>query len=259
MSEPFTASDDTAVVMSRELHQSLERDSGGRLSEDWGEVFKWMDLCAAISATKHAKTGKLVTAQVDDMRITGPLLYGDMLTVHAQGMPSPASGLHSPPWVVNNAWNTSMEVEIRLEAENLLEERSDKRVICNSYFTFVAVKDSSGTSKLPKLIPSNPQAEQRFYEAIERRQIRFKRRELINSTSKHLEDRLQLVCELNPNGIEVQENQHLEEEIGDDKRTRKLMAESSIVSCMLVLPPNANHYGNTFGGQVYHLVSSDSF
>ena len=82
---PPTRSADTHVVMSRELNLHLEKDNDARLAEGWGEVFKWMDLCAAIAATKHAKTGQLVTAQVDDMRILAPLYYGDMLTVHGQG------------------------------------------------------------------------------------------------------------------------------------------------------------------------------
>ena len=81
-----TYSENTHVVMSRELNQHLERDTDKRLVEGWGEVFKWMDLCAAIAATKHTKCGNIVTAQVDDMRILRPLHYGDMLTVHAQGI-----------------------------------------------------------------------------------------------------------------------------------------------------------------------------
>ena len=84
-----TYSADTYVCMSRELNQSLEKDNKARLAEGWGEIFKWMDLCAAIAAVKHAKVGKLVTAQVDDMRISQPLFYGDMLTVRSQGLYSP--------------------------------------------------------------------------------------------------------------------------------------------------------------------------
>merc|ERR1712137_625938 len=131
-----------------------------------------MDLCAAISCTKHARTGRLVTAQVDDMRILAPLYYGDMLTVHGQ---------------VNNSWNTSMEVEVRLEAENLLDANAKPRVICKSYFTFVLTKEGRAHG-LPKFIPSNAQHQQVYYEALERRQIRFRRREVIRSTSTYLRE-----------------------------------------------------------------------
>lgn len=80
-----TYSEQTYVEMSREISQLVEKNSRERLVEDWGDVFKWMDLCAAVSAMKHSKTGKLVTAQVDDMRILRPFHYGDMLTVCGQG------------------------------------------------------------------------------------------------------------------------------------------------------------------------------
>lgn len=83
--EACTYSENTYVEMSREINQLVEKNSTNRLVEDYGNVFKWMDLCAAVSAMKHSKTGKLVTAQIDDMRILRPLNYGDMLTVCGQG------------------------------------------------------------------------------------------------------------------------------------------------------------------------------
>ena len=82
--EIITFSADTSVVMNRMLKQGLEKDSNEQLMEGWGEVFKWMDLCAAISAFKHAR-GPCVTANVDDMQLINPLLFGDMLTVRGKG------------------------------------------------------------------------------------------------------------------------------------------------------------------------------
>jgi len=215
LNEEFTYSNETFVKMHRDLRQGRESPVDKRLVEVWGEVLQWMDLCAAISSIKHARSGKLVTAQVDDMSFRDSLLEGDMLTV--TGM-------------VTCSWNSSMEVEVRLEAENLLEE-SQPRHICTSYFTFVLMKGST-MSKLPKLIPTTPEDEKKFYEAAERRRIRMQRRELINATSELF-------------------TSNLEHEFHKDSEVLvKNISDSAVCSSIVVLPSNANPHGNTFGGQI---------
>ena len=141
-----------------------------------------------------------------------------------------------------------MEVETRLEAENLLEE-CEPRLICKSYFTFVLIKGESMV-KLPKFVPSTREDEQKFYESFERRQIRFKRRELIRETTSFINSpRLQ------------KDNSFSNSDIGE--RSVKLISDSSINSSLIVLPTHANPHGNTFGGQVciyfHFLIFCDIF
>ena len=140
-----------------------------------------------------------------------------------------------------------MEVEVRLEAENLLDDTAQPRQICKSYFTFVLTRQGRQHGPLPKFIPSSPQDQQKYYEAVERRQIRFRRREVIKSTSSYLKENDQV-------------KERFPDESSDEGELSTLasknMVDSSIVSSVVVLPPNANPHGNTFGGQVrraYHV------
>lgn len=120
-----------------------------------------------------------------------------------------------------------MEVEVRLEAENLFSDTPEKRVICTSYFTFVLVKEKGQDIKLPKFLPSNPCDQKKFYEAIERRRIRF--------SSKTFQISSEFTERINEENINI---------------NSKTISESAINSVMVVLPQNANPHGNTFGGQV---------
>lgn len=131
-----------------------------------------------------------------------------------------------------------MEVEVRLEAENLFIDKPEKRLICTSYFTFVIVKEPGSDKKLPKFVPSNSQDQTKFYEAIERRRIRFRSSDLFAIAPKLIESY----------GVTSNDNECMDENI-------KTISDSAISSVMVVLPPNANPHGNTFGGQVSCIKS----
>ena len=152
-----------------------------------------------------------------------------------------------------------MEVEVNLDAENLLQKTQTIRPICTSFFTFVLVKPSPSSPqspsisplKLPRFIPSNEEDKRKYLEAIERRRIRMKRRELINLTNE-------LVNNVNNENNNKHKNNGENISIeGDELREKKPMSQSIVCSSILVLPPNANPSGNTFGGQVslYYLIS----
>src|SRR6188472_3893390 len=69
-----------------------------------GWIMKLCDDVAAIAATRLA-AGRVVTAAVDEMRFRSPIHVGDGVTLRG---------------TVNAAWRTSMEVGVRVEAENVL-------------------------------------------------------------------------------------------------------------------------------------------
>ena len=67
-----------------------------------GIVMKLCDEAAGIAAVKHCRT-RIVTAAIDRMTFRHPVHVGELLTCRAS---------------VNAVWHTSMEVGVRVEAEN---------------------------------------------------------------------------------------------------------------------------------------------
>ena len=72
-----------------------------------GVVMKTCDEAAAIAAIRHCGR-RVVTAGVDRMTFVEPIAIGELLTCRA---------------TVNAAWRTSMEVGVRVEAEDAAHRR----------------------------------------------------------------------------------------------------------------------------------------
>jgi acyl-CoA hydrolase len=75
-----------------------------------GVVLAMMDKTAAVAAIRHSRTS-CVTASIDRVDFREPIYLGDLVVMHAS---------------VNYVGRTSMEVGVRVEAEDLLE--SDVRI-----------------------------------------------------------------------------------------------------------------------------------
>src|SRR3954447_8122846 len=86
-----------------------------------GYLMKLCDDAAVIAATRLAG-GRVVTAAVDAMKFRSPVRVGDLVTLRSQ---------------VNAAWRTSMEVGVRVEAENVAT--GEVRHTCTAYLTMVAL------------------------------------------------------------------------------------------------------------------------
>ncbi|MCB9763442.1 MAG: acyl-CoA thioesterase [Alphaproteobacteria bacterium] len=125
-----------------------------------GQVAAWIDICAAVSAQRFARK-PVVTASIDELHFLLPVRRG--MTVVLQSM-------------VNQAWRTSMEVGVRVEAE---DPRSGERIhCCSAYLTFVALDASGRPSPLPTLVvDGDPDCARRAAEAQRRRDHRLAMRE----------------------------------------------------------------------------------
>jgi acyl-CoA hydrolase len=123
-----------------------------------GQLMHWIDICAALSAAKHNQH-VCVTASVDRIDFHHPISLGDAVTLVAS---------------VNRVFNTSMEVGVKVFAENF---REGKRIHTNTaYLTFVSV-DSQGTPvKAVEIIPQSEEEKRRYDEALIRRQNRLSSR-----------------------------------------------------------------------------------
>jgi acyl-CoA hydrolase len=126
-----------------------------------GVVMKLCDEVAAIAAIRHSGF-RAVTAAVDRMTFIAPVHVGELMTFRA---------------TVNAAWNTSMEVGVRVEAEN--PRTGEGRHTSTAYLTMVALDDSGEPTKVPPLAAESDIEVRRQREAELRRTNRLAEREEI--------------------------------------------------------------------------------
>ena len=120
-----------------------------------GQLMHWIDICAALAAAKHS--GRVcVTASVDNIEFHHPIKLGDVVTLKAS---------------VNRAFNTSMEVGVKVHAENYSQ---NKDIHTNSaYLTFVSVGKNGKPVKTFEITPETKNEKRRFKDALERRRVRL--------------------------------------------------------------------------------------
>jgi acyl-CoA hydrolase len=116
-----------------------------------GAVMKLCDEAAGIAAIKHSRC-RVVTAAMDRMAFLEPVNVGDLLTLRAS---------------VNAVWRTSMEVGVRVEAEN--PRTGEVRHTNSAYLTMVALDDAGRPLAVPPLATETPVQERRAREAQVRR------------------------------------------------------------------------------------------
>ena len=124
-----------------------------------GVVLSMMDKTAAIAAFRHSRAS-VVTASIDRVDFREPIYLGDLVLMKAS---------------VNFVGRSSMEVGIRVEAENLLTGR--RRHTNSAYMTFVAVDSNGRPVEVPELKPETDEERRRYSAAKDRRRRRLEERE----------------------------------------------------------------------------------
>ena len=125
-----------------------------------GRVMHLMDMCAAMSAYKHARTA-VVTASVDRLDFLAPVKMGDIMILKSS---------------VNYTGKSSMEVGVRIESEN--PKTGSIYHTSSAYLTFVSLNDNGKPQGVPMVNPETEVEKRRFYEGEERynqRRVRMKR------------------------------------------------------------------------------------
>ena len=119
-----------------------------------GRVMHYMDICAAMSAYKHARS-PVVTASVDRLNFLAPAKMGDILILKSS---------------VNYTGNTSMEVGVRIESENPISGEINHTA--SAYLTFVSLDDNRKPKSVETINPESFDEVRRFKEAERRKEIR---------------------------------------------------------------------------------------
>ncbi|XP_022431470.2 acyl-coenzyme A thioesterase 11 isoform X1 [Delphinapterus leucas] len=198
----------TEVQMSQ-LVLPCHTNQRGELSV--GQLLKWIDTTACLSAERHAGC-PCVTASMDDIYFEHTISVGQVVNIKAR---------------VNRAFNSSMEVGIQVASEDLC---SDKQwSVCKALATFVAHREVSKV-KLKQITLRTEEEKTEHSVAAERRRMRL----VYTDTIKDL-----------------LANCVIQDDLESRDCSRMVPAEKTRVeSVELVLPPHANHQGNTFGGQI---------
>src|SRR3989440_6709234 len=155
MNSPLPRHPRSAKTVKESQHESSElmmpQDANNLGHIFGGVIMSMMDKCAAISAFRHCRA-PVVTASIDRVDFREPIHLGDLVVMKSS---------------VNFAGRTSMEVGVRVEAEELMTGR--RRHTNSCYLTFVAVDRAGRPVEVPGLIPETADEMRRFQAAKERR------------------------------------------------------------------------------------------
>jgi acyl-CoA hydrolase len=134
---------------------ALPNDANGLGNVLGGKVMHLVDLAGAMAAMRHARR-PVVTASVDSLQFLHPVRIGQLIVLRSS---------------VNRVFRTSMEVGVKVVAENLLT--GEKIHTCSAYLTFVALDSAGKATAVPPVIPETEEEKRRYEQAAERREYRL--------------------------------------------------------------------------------------
>jgi acyl-CoA hydrolase len=129
-----------------------------------GILMQWIDIAGGIASARHSG-GAVVTASMDRLHFLSPVQLGEIVILQAQ---------------VNYAGNTSMEVGVRVFAENQIT--FEKRQTTRAYLTFVAVDGQGKPRPVPPLVCETAEEKRRFKDAEKRRAVRLAERRAMTAS-----------------------------------------------------------------------------
>jgi acyl-CoA hydrolase len=143
---------DSSVIMAQMM---IPEDANPTGNVHGGVVVKIIDAAAGVVAARHARSN-VVTASIDRMDFHHPVFVGDVLFFKAS---------------LNLVGRTSMEIGVRVEAENLLT--GEVRHAASAYLTYVALDQLGKPREISPLIIETEEEMRRNREAKARREIRL--------------------------------------------------------------------------------------
>lgn len=146
--KPVSAS---RIIMTQQM---LPQDANPAGNVHGGVIMKHIDTAAAVVASRHARLN-VVTAGVDRLDFLAPVFVGDLAHLKAS---------------VNAVGDTSMEIGVRVESENLLT--GEIRHTVSAYLTYVALDENGTPAPVPPVAAESEDELRREAEAERRRKAR---------------------------------------------------------------------------------------
>lgn len=151
----------SASAVDNHVYKVFPNDLNAHHTVFGGLVMSICDRIALVVAERHS--GQVcVTASVDSLHFIAPAKDGDTLVVKS---------------AVNRAWSSSMEIGVKVDAEN--SYTGECRHIVSAYLTFVALDKEGRPAPVPALLPETAEQKRRYTEAQFRRDERLKTREAL--------------------------------------------------------------------------------
>jgi acyl-CoA hydrolase len=142
---------ESSVIMSRQM---MPDDANPWGYIHGGTIMKMVDEAAGSAAIRHTRC-RVSTAAIDYMSFIHPVQIGDLVTIKA---------------AVNDVGRTSMEVGVRVEAENMLT--GEVKYTSSCYLVMVAIGEDGQPYKVPPIIAETPEEQRRQAAAKIRRERR---------------------------------------------------------------------------------------
>jgi acyl-CoA hydrolase len=121
-----------------------------------GQIAAWCDISAAVAAHRFCRR-PVVTASMDQINFERPVKQGMVVVLEAQ---------------VNQAWSTSMEIGVVVQAED--PNTGIRMQVCTAFLTFVGLGEDGKPTAIPRLdTRGDPEAVRRQEEAEVRRRHRL--------------------------------------------------------------------------------------
>ena len=119
-----------------------------------GRLMHFIDITGAMAAYRHSRT-HVVTASMDHIDFIRPVHVGDLLILKSS---------------VNRAFNTSMEVGVKVFVENTFT--GVQMHVASAYLVFVAIDQNGRRMPVPDLTPVTADEHRRHGDALLRRDHR---------------------------------------------------------------------------------------
>jgi acyl-CoA hydrolase len=120
-----------------------------------GVIMSWIDICAAIAGSRHAQS-QVVTASIDALNFVAPVYKGWIVNLKAS---------------VNFVSKTSMEIGVRVDAENPVERKTYHTA--SAYLTFVALGPDGKPMQIAPVLAVSEDEKRRQIAAETRRALRL--------------------------------------------------------------------------------------
>jgi len=154
--EPKSAVESEVIM----THLVMPQDTNPAGNLHGGVILRHVDTAGGVVAKRHSRRNT-VTVSIDRMAFKEPAYIGELLTFKAS---------------LNHVGRTSMEIGVRVEAENL--RTGEVRHTNSAYLTYVALGEDGRPTPVPPLRLDSETAERRYREAELRRALRQKERAL---------------------------------------------------------------------------------
>ena len=141
---------ETTIIM-------LPSDANPKGNVFGGVILKHLDLIAGLVAKRHAGHANIVTASIDRMTFLKPVYIGNALILSAR---------------LNYIKKSSMEVEVRIEAEDL--DIGERVLTGTAFVTVVALDEHRKPIEVIPLILKTDEDKKRFHEGESRMMTRLK-------------------------------------------------------------------------------------